>query len=682
MATLNTLRTRGALFLSIVIGVALIAFLLGDLTSASSVLANRKNRVGSIDGNHIDYMEFSNASDDMNRIIQMLYGRNSLTSEEMDQVRDMVWESYIRQYAYEPGYRKMGLMVGEGEQVDMIKGQYLSPVITGMFTSPQTGMYDPSVVEGFISNMEYDENGSMASVWQYVKDEMVNERIASKFVTLIQNGAWVNDLEVNQGVAAANNTYNGRYVMIPFSQIADSLVKVNAAEVKKYYNEHKKTFKQAASRDVEYVVFDLLPSESDYAEAKTYIDNIAAEFADAESPMQYASLNSQERTDLKYYREDELSTDLAAVAFGANKGEMVGPALNGDVYTISRIADERMMPDSVGARHILLDRAMAASADSIARAVRGGKSIFDLAPDYSIDPTVDLGVFPPEMMVEPFANAVSAARKGEVIVVETQYGTHVVELTHKTPMVKKVQVATVTYHVEPSAATQQDAYNKAREFLTVAAGSKENFDAAVSQTGTSRRVATIGERDRNVRGLNDSRELVRWSYNTKQGTVSPIFEIDGDYVVAVLTNAREAGIADVREVSSEIAQKLREEKKAAMLSDKIKGKSFDEVAAMEGASNGNLEGVKFSAFYIPDLGVEHAVIGAMEGLSVGSVSKPVKGMAGMYLVAVDSVEQTEDATFESEKVRLEATAQTSLMQRVAQALTEECDIVDNRAKFF
>ncbi len=682
MAALNTLRTRGALFLSIVIGVALIAFLLGDLTSASSIFYKHRNRVGSVDGNHIDYTQFTNDSDNMSRIIQMLYGRNSLTSEEMDQVRDMVWDSYIRQYVYDPGYQKMGLTVGEMEQIDMIKGQYVSPVISSMFTSRETGMYDPAVVEGFIANMEYDENGSSSAVWQYVKDEMVNERLVAKYMALVQNGVFVNDLEVNHGVKAANGVYAGNYVTIPFSQVADSLVNVSSAEVKKYYNEHKKRFMQSASRDIEYVVFDLMPSESDFDEAKTYIDNVATEFAAAESPMQYASLNSQERTDSKYYSEAQLSTDLAAIAFGARKGEMAGPVLNGEIYTVSRVADERMMPDSVGARHILLDRAKAASADSIARAIRGGKSIFELAPGYSLDTNVDLGTFPPEMMVAPFADAVIAAKKGEVVIVETQYGTHVVEVTYKTPMVNKAQIATITYHVEPSAATQQKAYGEAREFLAVAAGSKENFDKAVSETGISRRVATIGESDRNVRGLNDSRELVRWSYNAKPGTVSTIFEIDGDYVVAVLTGAKHAGIADIKEVSSDIAQVLRQDKKAAVIADRMKGKSIDEIAVMEGARKGDLDGLRFTAFYVPDLGVEPAVIGAVEAISAGSVSKPVKGMSGVYVIAVNSAEQTEDATAESEKVRLEAAAGASLMQRVSQALVEESDIVDNRAKFF
>lgn len=682
MATLNTLRTRGALFLSIIIGIALIAFLVDPSMGLTNMFGSNKNRVGSIDGNNIDYMEFVNKSDNMNRTIQMLYGRNSLSAEESDQVRAMVWESYIRQFAYDPGYRRLGLMVGEDEQHDMIKGEYLSPVVTSLFTSPQTGVYDPAAVERFLSNLDADQTGGADQVWGYVKNEMINERTASKYMTLVGNGAWINDLEVNRGVEADNNVYNGRYVTIPFSQIPDSLVSVSSAEVRKYYSEHKKQYKQAASRDIEYVVFDLVPSEQDYADAAAHIDNVAAEFAVAEAPMQYASLNSQERTDTKYYREDELSTDLAAIAFGARRGEMAGPTLNGDVYTISRVATERMMPDSVGARHILLPAANAAVADSIARAVRGGKSIFELAPTYSMDPNVDLGVFPPEMMVEPFADAVIAARPGEVLVVDTQFGTHVVEVMSKTPMVRKAQVATITYHVEPSEVTQQEAYNKAREFLTVAAGSKENFDAAVTETGASRRVATIGSNDRDVRGLTDSRELVRWSYNSKPGTVSTIFEIDSDYVVAVLTGAKEAGIADVRDVSSDIAAKLRQDKKTAMLTEQIAGKSFDEVSAIEGARSGALENLKTSAFYIPDLGVESAVIGAVEGVAAGSVSKPIKGMSGVYLVAVDSVEKTEDATFESKKVQMEAMVESSMMQRVSQALTEGVDIVDNRAKFF
>ncbi|MDR2911964.1 MAG: SurA N-terminal domain-containing protein [Alistipes sp.] len=682
MATLNTLRTRGALILTIFIGVALIAFLLQDLTSASSVFQSRRNRVGSIEGNSIDYMEFSVASDNLGQVMQTIYGRNSLSQAESDQVNDMTWDSYIRRYAFDPGYRRMGLAVGEAEQIDMVQGQYVSPVIASLFSSPTTGVLDNAALANFIATLDQDTTGRMAAMWDYAKGEMNSERTLAKYAALVGAGAFVNNLEVAGGVAAANNVYSGQYAMLPFTGIADSTVTVSSAEAREYYNAHKNTFRQGASRDVEYVSFELAPSEADYAEAAAHIEEVAAEFAAAADPMQYASINSQERTNPAYYTENQLTGDVLAIAFGERRGEMAGPTLTGDVYTMSRVAAMRTTPDSVGARHILLPTERAASADSIMNAIRGGADIFALAPLYSIDPTVDLGRFTPEIMVEPFAQSVIDARANEVFTVNTQFGTHVVQMTYKGPSVQKAQIATITYNVEPSAATEQIAYNKARDFLTAAAGSKEKFDEAVTSTGASRRVATIGQRDRDVSGLVNSREIVRWSFNTKPGTVSPIFDVDNNYVIAVLVRAKEAGIADIRDAAPTIVQRLRSEKKAAMLAEQMAGKSVAEVAAMSGATTGEIASLRTNALYDPVLGLEPAVIGVFNGLQAGAVSKPVEGYAGVYVVSVSSVDTTEEATDASERVRLEAETEASLSQRLMQALVEQTDIDDSRARFF
>jgi len=299
-----------------------------------------------------------------------------------------------------------------------------------------------------------------------------------------------------------------------------------------------------------------------------------------------------------------------------------------------------------------------------------------------MDQMVDLGRFTPETMVEPFAEAVIAAGASDVFTVDTQFGTHVVQMTYRSAPVRKVRVATVTYNVEPSAATEQLAYNKARDFLTAAAGSKENFDAAVTSTGASRRVATIGQGDRDVSGLENSRELVRWSFNSKPGTVSTIFDINNDYVVAVLTSAREAGVADVRDAAQTIVQRLRTDKKAAMLAEQMAGKSPAEVAAMTGAREGEVAALRPNGFYDQNLGVEPAVFGALEALSAGATSKPVKGYGGVYVVSVTSVDKLDEATDASERVRLEANAESSLAQRLLQALAEGSDIQDYRSKFF
>ncbi len=596
MATLNTLRTKGALVVTIVIGVALIAFLLQDLTSASSVFQSRKNRVGSIDGNNIDYMEFVAENERLEGVIQAMYGRSSLNAAEIDQVYNMTWDQYIRRFAYEPGYRKLGIEAGEAEQIDMVKGTYMSPVIQSMFASPATGMVDPMMLAQFIATLDSDASGMMPALWDYAKEEMVSERSMSKYVALATGGAFVNDLEVAKGVAAANRIYNGRFAMVPFSSIADSLVEVSSDEVRAWFKKNKEQYRQGAARDIEYVSWAVAPSEADFAAAADHVNGLAEEFAAAEDPMQYASLNSQDRTDPLYYTESQLTGEQRDIAFGDKRGEMAGPTLNGTVYTLSRVAGERMLPDSVGARHILLP-AGSTSADSLVSAIRGGADIFALAPMYSIDQMVDLGRFPPERMVEPFAEATIAARANDVFSVDTQYGTHVVQMTYKGAPVLKAQIATVVYNVEPSAATEQAAYGQARDFLAAAAGSKEKFDAAVASTGVSPRVATVNSGERQVMGLNDSRELVRWSFNAKPGVVSTIMEMDGNYVVAVVTGAREAGIADVRDVATGIFQRLRNEKKAAMLSAQMAGKSVDEVAAMTGATSGDVADLRTNVFY-------------------------------------------------------------------------------------
>ncbi len=315
-------------------------------------------------------------------------------------------------------------------------------------------------------------------------------------------------------------------------------------------------------------------------------------------------------------------------------------------------------------------------------AIRGGADILELAATYSLDPTVDLGVFRPEMMIEPIADALVAARTGEVFIVDSQFGKHVVQMTYRSPAVQKARIATITYTVEPSAVTEQAAYNGARDFLAAAAGSREKFNAAVTQQGVNRRLATISGNEREVSGLDNSRELVHWSFNTKPGTVSPIFDIDGDYVVAVVTKASEAGVAPVEDVAQNIAQRLLVRKKATMLAGQMEGKSAAEVAAMEGAATGEFAGLKVSAIYEPSLGVEPGVIGVLGAVDAGATSKPVEGYSGVYVVSVASVNAVEDATVESERVRLEANAETALAERIGVALNSEVEIVDNRARFF
>ena len=689
MATLNTLRTRGGIVVSIVIGIALLAFLLGDFgNQGASAFQERKMRVGEINGEKIGYTQFTDKVDYLTAIVETSSGRNSLSAEEQDQIRDQAWDFLVSQYALEPGFEAAGFRVGEAEQIDMVDGTYISPVVRSTFINPNTGAYDGTMLRQFVSNLSRDASGRAAMMWDYLKDQMTKQRLVLKYMALVAKGMYVTDLEVDQAVAGSNVASGISYIVENYDRIADSTVSVTKEDIRKYYDAHKNAFRQSASRDVEYVMFDVLPSEEDYAAAEKEVNEMAEEFSQSTTPMQYATLNSQAQTDKEYVGENQLSGPLAKYAFGPDNQKMYGPVKEGDTYTLARVVDTKMLPDSVGARHILLPAGQAELADSIVKALQGGASFAELAEVYSNDPGSkskggDLGVFAPSQMVPEFGDAVLANEKGKVFTVDSRFGTHIAEVTYLSKPTKKVQLATITYRIEPSQTTQQAVYANASKFIAEAHGSYENFDKAVASNSLSKRVARIRNTDRNLNGIDNSREIVRWAFNGEKGDVSAIMDIDGNYIVAAITGVTADGIAPVESVSKQIADILRLRKKGEMLSEELSGKgSLAETASKLETEVKEASGIEFNSFYIEGVGVEPKLIGAVTGVEESAQSKPVAGNAGVYLFDVTSRSAIETVTPESERVRLEANAQAYIIERANQALVDAIEITDNRVKFF
>lgn len=682
MASLNTLRTKGGVIVTIVIFIALLAFLIGDIfTSGSSLMNSRKMRVGEIDGKAIGYVDFLNKSDEITNIYKMMWGRDAFSAQEQEMIYNMAWQQFIMQDAYQPGFEQLGLTISDAEQVDMVDGTYLSPVITATFANPATGEFDVEFLKAFLANVNGND-GSFA-LWSFLRNQMAEERAMSKYVALVSGGFFANDLEIAHGLKTANETYAADVIGREYYTVPDSLVKVTPAQVKQYYNENKEAFRQEASRDIEYVVFDVLPSEADYAEAEGIVNDIAAEFAVSDAPMQYALLNSQTKPDQTYYREDQLAAEVAAL--NGDRTKMVGPTLNGDEYTLSRIADVRMLPDTLGARHILLQKGQNTLADSLVNVLRNGGDFAALAAQYSLDQYSEggnLGRFTPAQLPMAFTDAAMKANVGDIYTVETEAGLQIVNLTYKTRPVRKMQVATVTYKIDPSAATIQEAYQKASNFVTAAAGTAEGFAQAVSDQMLSKRTVRIRNTDRTINGLENSKEIVRWAFNGKAGEVSQIMDIDGNYYVAALTGVREKGYASVEQVTAEITKTLMNKEKARMIAAQMEGDSLEAIAEATEGTVRSVENVEWSAFYLPEVGVEPQLVGAISASEVGTLSQPVEGVNGVYRFVVTDAQTTGVATEESEKVRLEADAVNFVMQRTMQALNEESDITDMRVKFF
>lgn len=687
MATLNTLRTRGGVIVSIVIGIALLSFLLGDFgTSGANMMNERKMQVGKINGEKIGYTDFSNQLDSRKNVLETLSGSN-LTSEQQDNIQNQVWENLIMEYAWMPGFEEVGLKVTDNEQLDMINGSFISPIIRMYFSDPNTGVYNGTIVQDFVANISKDPTGRSAMIWDFFKDQMIQERFFSKYLNLVAKGMYVNDLEVEQGVANADVSSSISYIMREYTAIPDSTITVPQADIQKYYDAHKNSFRQTNSRDIEYVLFDVLPSEADYAEAEKTINNIAEEFAASETPFQYAVLNSQEQPDKTYRSEEELPTEMATFAFGKDQPKMYGPVKEGDVYTLTRVADVKMIPDSLGARHILIKAGETERADSIVTALKGGASFDELSKLYSLDQAAaanggDLGIFTADRMVPEFSEAVINTDKGEYFTVETQFGLHIGEVTYKSTPKKKVQLATIVYRIDPSDATQQEIYAKASKFVGEVAGSYENFEKAAEDNSLSKRVVRIKNTDRDINGLDNSREIVRWAFNGKKGDVSSILEVDGNYVVAAITGVTEAGIAPMEAVAAQITAILRAKMKGEMLTKEMTGSSLAEVAGKYNLEEKQASDIEFNTLYIEGVGAEAKLIGAVTGAPENTLSKPVTGINGVYLFDVTSRKTLDNVTPESERVRLEANAESYISERLMQALMDQSDITDNRVKFF
>lgn len=688
MATLNTLRTKMGWLLMVVIGLALLAFLLGDLSSSgSSLFGGSKMTVGEVAGESISYEEFASSMNHYTSIRQMMTGTQSLTQDAVDQVKDETWQNAIAEMVLLPNYEKLGIAVSEAEQIDMVSGTYISPVITSIFTNPSTGAFDRSILRQFVSNIPQDPTGSSEVLWQYFKDNMNKDRLSSKYLMLVNRGMFVTDLQVEQSLANSDKSYDASYVVELYSTIADSTIAVSSSEIKAYYDAHRNDFMTAAVRDIEYVLFNVLPSEADYADAQRTVDNMAAEFAESDAPFQYAQLNSHVTPDASYYSDEQLSGALAVMAESGDLEAMNGPILNGDTYTMSCISDVKMMPDSIGAKHILLATGSETIADSIVMALRSGASFSDLSDKYSLDPSAninggDLGRFAPEVMIPEFSEAIVASRVGDVYTISSQFGLHVVQTTYKSPAVKKTQFATVTYQIEPSALTDQDIYAAANSFIEKANGSSEAFNSAVNEEALSKRVARVRSTDTSVVGLDDSRSLVRWAYSQEAGDVSAIMKIGNDYVVASLTSVIEAGYAALDKVTAEITPMVRREKKAAMLAERMTGSSIDAVAQAVGGEVKSVSNVTFSSYYLDGVGVEPRLSGAMTAATQGALSKAVEGNMGVYKFTVTSSTDVEGATIADERVRLQSAAEAYISDRATQAVMYKSDIQDYRIKFF
>ncbi|NLI88664.1 MAG: peptidylprolyl isomerase [Bacteroidales bacterium] len=699
MATLEKIRNRAGVLVAVVIGLALLAFILGDLLSSGGTLFNRAQmEVAKIGGTSIPFEMLQAKIDESENLQKMFSNQLSLDEQTVLRIREQVWQDLVRTYTMEDQYKKLGLSIHPDELFDMVQGRNIHPIIQQQFSDPNTGQLNKEFITMFLKNMDQDPRSK--TYWLFLEQEIQKDRLFNKYFNLITKGLYVTSVQAQRALEDRTKKVNFDYTLVAYSSIPDSSISVEGKEIKNYYKSHLSEYKQTASRDIEYVVFPIQPSESDRQAAEEWINKMKDEFLLADDPNQYVTLNSDSPLDSKYYKESELTDEMGKWAFSAKVGESYGPTFDGNSYKIIRLVNVKMLPDSVKARHILISpkaqnqEAVAkakATADSLLNVIKRGGSWDDLASRFSDDPGSkdkggDLGWFPGGVMVKNFDEAAFNLSKNEVKVVETNYGFHILQVTDRGKESRKVQLATLERKVVPSSTTSQRIYSEASQFA-LSNRTYEQFKTAADAKKLTRRVASnLLANDQNIAGLESPREVIRWAFKAEEGDVSNVFELANMYVVASLTAARSEGVAPLKQVVADVRTKVIRDKKAeklaARVSDALKGAS--DIFSVAGKLNGKVEhaeNVTFSSFTLPYAGFEPAVIGVASVSSEGKLQGPVNGNAGVYVLAVTSI-VTDQGDAGMEKLRLANTYQSRAYYEAFEALKSKIGIVDKRYNFY
>lgn len=706
MAILQTLREKAGPLVAIVIGVSLLLFVVSDFfgnNNAQRRKADKYYQLADIDGEEVSYQDFEARLQDLVEIYKMS-GTSEVNEEMMESLREQVWQQMLSEKLMDKTYKQTGLGVSPDEVEMLVFGDDPHPIVRQLFSDPASGAFNASFLVNFLKATETDE--ATKRYWLFFEDQIINDRLNTKLVNLMSKGLYVTGKQSEFENSLALNTVNFSYMVRNYAAIPDSLVKVSSDEIKSYYDKHKDNYKRGANRDIEYMVFEITPSESDMQETERWAEGEKENFATATDLVQYINLTADTRHTGFYSTAADLPESLRPLAEAGDRSAVMGPWFEDGAYKLARIVDMAERPDSVRAAHILLTpnatRSLAQArteADSLIALVRSGIDFNVLAMANSDDQGSaqiggDLGWFGEGMMILPFNNACFSNNKGDLVTAETSYGIHIIKIIDQSRRVKKYDIGIVDRQVIPGTATTQRIYSDASQF----AGTNdtyEKFNKAVAEGSLNKKLAmNVTPDQKELSGLPQSRGLIMALFqNSKAGSIvldnssQAVFELPDMYVVAYCSRAQEEGIAPVEDVASDIRFILARKKKAEIIAgemDKLvaEGKTINDIAASYNTTVQDAAGINFRSYSVPGAGIEPALIAAASASEAGVLSKPVEGNNGVYMFVVTDATPAVAEDLEMVKERMNSSYQIRASYEAYQALRDKKEVKDMRYKFY
>lgn len=697
MAVLEKIRVKLGILITVLIAVALLSFII-DPTTLETTLSyfSSKYDVGKIDGKKVRYNDFQQQVDYYTNIYTLTTGNQSVSEDAMRSINETAWQNLISEWYVIPEMQKAGITVGNDELIDLSQGKEISPILSSdpVFLDA-SGNFSREKLMDFIRAVPGDASGNLAAYWSFLQRNMTSQQYFTKYASLLTGSDVLTPVELRRQIEENNTSSDVEFVLVPFGFQVDTTIQVSNREIEQYYKDHKENYRQKASRDVEFVAYEVVPSEADIQAAKEEIDGLFEEFSTTDKMKSFLSMNSDTPLQDYYFKKGELESQFPEVdefAFSRNPGVLPVFRKDNTFYAV-RVNDVKNMSDSAYVRHILLSFDAADLADSLINELRHGADFAALASTYSLDQNPnaanpgDIGWMTQTAMI-PGMQEVLTMKAGDIAKVETDYGLHIVNVTERTAPMQKVQLAILSKEAMASKETFQDYYAKANDLASRCEGKIESFDAITSEEDLPVVPANnVLESARQLSRYDDVREVIRWIYDdkTKVGDVSPIITVNNDiFFVVALKAIREDGYTPLNTVAASIRYVLTNQKRAekvkAEVASKIQGLSdMNSVAEALGQTVSTREGITFGS--MTSTSTEPAFIGAVAGAEPGVISGPVAGNMGVYVFNVIDRETGAFYTEDDAKIRA-AQIEAYQINNLSSIFNKRGEIVDNRARFF
>ncbi len=704
MALISRIRKHSWIIVAS-LALALLGFLIMDVVSNNRIGGDTRFSIGKINGQNIDYNDFS-------RTEQILY--NNSTSDPYDR-RTYLWNYFVEKVILEKATDKLGIGISETEMEELQFGNNLSPIIQQRFMNPQTGVVDREQLNQIKQGLEGNTlRPELLSYWNEQKNEIVKERLQSKYTGLVSKAVYVPSWMAELRNQESNELIDFQYVKLPFDLIADSF-NVTDKEIQQYIDAHKATYNYPEeARFVEYINFPIIPTKEDSALILTELNLLVDSFKTTASDSNFI-LQNDGNLDPAFFTKAQLSPINADQIYALGKGNIMSPYIDGNTYKLAKLINRKLIPDSVKVRHILrsvqtadqLDAAQQ-TIDSLKALLESGKARFDsLAIRFSQDPGSgflggELGMTAHDAMVKPFNDVIFfKAVPGKYYSVPTQFGIHLIEVTKQVYLkggADRVQVAYVSRPIVPSQETQ----NKIEDEVTTLNNNNRKIadlkKALATRTDLSfEKTGAIRQNDAAAGALTSgqsTRDLVRWVFEKKSrvGDVSPETFIYEDAVnfytnqitLAGLVSIQPKGYAKVEAVRDEVSQILINKKKASKLITQI-GTANDiyALATKHAVKIDTATSVNFSTSFLPQMGNEPKVVAAAFGTEKNATSKPVIGNGGVYLVKTTARTPSIGASdFSFFKEQAGSVSKNNVQSFFMESLKKNAKIKDNRYTFF